>query len=72
MPEFSRGVKEYIRAHALVEVTFPVDFRDNAEVNCYQCKILPPQLPQLRPKRGNLRVPRQIHREPLPPHFLFR
>lgn len=38
MPEFSRGVKEYIRAHALVEVTFPVDFRDQAEVNCHQCK----------------------------------
>lgn len=38
MPEFSRGVKEYIRAHALVEVTFPVDFRDHAEVNCHQCK----------------------------------
>lgn len=38
MPEFSRGVKEYIRAHALVEVTFPVDFRDHAEVNCNQCK----------------------------------
>lgn len=39
MLEFSRGVKGYIRAHALVEVTFPVDFRDNAEVNCYQCKF---------------------------------
>lgn len=38
MPEFSSGVKEYIRAHALVEVTFPVDFRDHAEVNCHQCK----------------------------------
>lgn len=22
----------------MVEVTFPVDFRDNAEVNCNQCK----------------------------------
>ena len=38
MPEFSRGVKEYIRARAVVEVTFPVDFRDNAEITCYQCK----------------------------------
>ena len=38
MPEFSRGVKEYIRARAMVEVTFPVDFRDHAEVNCHQCK----------------------------------
>lgn len=38
MPEFSRGVKEYIRARTTVEVTFPVDFRDHAEVNCCQCK----------------------------------
>lgn len=38
MSEFSRGVKEYIHARAMVEVTFPVDFRDNAEVNCNQCK----------------------------------
>lgn len=38
MSEFSRGVKEYIRARALVEVSFPVDFRDHADINCYQCK----------------------------------
>ena len=38
MPEFSRGVKEYIHARAMVDVTFPVDFRDHAEVNCHQCK----------------------------------
>lgn len=38
MPEFSRGVKEYIHAHAIVEVTFPVDFRGNADINCHQCK----------------------------------
>ena len=38
MSEFSRGVKEYIHATAMVEVTFPVDFRDNANVNCYQWK----------------------------------
>lgn len=38
MPDISRGVKEYIRARALVEVSFPVDFRDHADINCYQCK----------------------------------
>lgn len=38
MSEFSRGVKEYIHARAMVEVNFPVDFRDHAEVNCHQCK----------------------------------
>lgn len=38
MPDISRGVKEYIHARALVEVSFPVDFRDHADINCYQCK----------------------------------
>ena len=38
MAEFSRGVKEYIRARAMVEVTFPVDFKDNVDIRCCQCK----------------------------------
>ena len=38
MAEFSRGVKEYIRARAMVEVTFPVDFKGNVDISCYQCK----------------------------------
>lgn len=37
MPEFSSGVKEYIRASAIVEVSFPVDFHDRADVSCSQC-----------------------------------
>lgn len=38
MAELSRGVKEYIRARAMVEVTFPVDFKGSADISCYQCK----------------------------------
>ena len=34
MAEFSRGVKEYIRARAMVEVTFPVDFKGNVDISC--------------------------------------
>lgn len=38
MPDLSRGVKGYVYARALVEVTFPVDFHDRADINCCQCK----------------------------------
>ena len=37
MANFDSGVKSYIRAKATVEVSFPVDFRDNADISCYQC-----------------------------------
>ena len=37
MPEFSSGVKKYIRASAIVEVSFPVDFHDRADVSRSQC-----------------------------------
>ena len=40
MANFESGVKSYIRAKATVEVSFPVDFRDNADVSCYQCYFL--------------------------------
>lgn len=39
MPEFTSGVKSYIRATATVSVTFPVDFKDRAEITCYQCRF---------------------------------
>lgn len=38
MSDFSSGVKAYITGEATVKVHFPIDFKDNAEVNCYQCK----------------------------------
>ena len=39
MADFSSGVKRYIKAVAVVEVCFPVDFRDSMDVNCHQCKF---------------------------------
>ena len=37
MANFDSGVKRYIRARAVVEVGFPVDWRDNADISCKQC-----------------------------------
>ena len=37
MADFSSGVKRYIKARAVVEVNFPVDWRDNEEVACKHC-----------------------------------
>ena len=34
---FDSGVKSYIIGRATVEVSFPVDFRGNADVSCNQC-----------------------------------
>ena len=39
MPNFDSGVKAYITGEYTVKVHFPVDWKDNAEVNCYQCKF---------------------------------
>lgn len=39
MANFDSGVKSYIKATATVTVAFPVDFRDNADINCYQCRF---------------------------------
>jgi hypothetical protein len=36
---FDSGVKSYIKAYAVVEVGFPVDWKDNPDVCCYQCKF---------------------------------
>lgn len=38
MANFSDGVKGYIMGECKVKVHFPVDWKDNADVNCYQCK----------------------------------
>lgn len=38
MANFETGVKDYIHAYAIIEVNFPIDFRGNPDVNCYQCK----------------------------------
>lgn len=39
MADFESGVKSYIKAYALVKVSFPVDFSGRSEINCYQCKF---------------------------------
>lgn len=37
MANFDSGVKRYIKTRAVVEVGFPVDWRDNAEIACKHC-----------------------------------
>ena len=39
MANFDSGVKRYIKARAIVEVGFPVDWKDNAEIACKHCKF---------------------------------
>ena len=39
MSDFSSGVKRYIKARAVVEVNFPVDWRDKEEVACKHCQF---------------------------------
>lgn len=39
MADFSSGVKSYITGKCEIQIHFPVDFKDNAEVNCYQCRM---------------------------------
>ncbi|MBQ8552530.1 MAG: hypothetical protein IJ428_06945 [Clostridia bacterium] len=39
MANFDSGVKAYITGECTVKVHFPIDYRGNAEVNCYQCKL---------------------------------
>ena len=39
VPNFDSGVKAYITGEYTVKISFPVDFKDNADVCCYQCKM---------------------------------
>lgn len=39
MPNFDSGVKRYIKAVAVVETYFPVDWHDRADVSCRQCNF---------------------------------
>ena len=39
MANFDSGVKRFIRTRATVEVLFPVDWRDNAEIACKHCNF---------------------------------
>lgn len=37
MASFESGVMKYIKARAVVETSFPVDWRGNAEIACKHC-----------------------------------
>ncbi len=37
MPNFESGVAKYVKATATVTVNFPVDFRGQADISCFQC-----------------------------------
>ncbi len=39
LSNFDSGVKSYITGECVVKIHFPVDFKDNADVCCYQCKM---------------------------------
>lgn len=40
MPNFDSGVKSYVKTYAVVEVSFPVDDKDRADISCKQCPYL--------------------------------
>ena len=37
MANFETGIKAYIKATAVVETFFPIDFKGNAEIACKHC-----------------------------------
>lgn len=39
MSRFENGVKRYVTGYTVVEVHFPVDWRDNPDISCFQCKF---------------------------------
>jgi hypothetical protein len=39
MSKFDSGVKRYIKAYAVVEVGFPVSWRDSEEIACKHCQF---------------------------------
>ena len=36
---FDSGVKAYIKARAVVEVNFPIDWKDNPDIACKHCQF---------------------------------
>lgn len=38
MRDFDDGVKAYVTGECTTKVHFPIDWKDNADVCCYQCK----------------------------------
>ena len=37
MADFTDGVKRYIKVQGIITNYFPVDFKDNEDISCYQC-----------------------------------
>lgn len=37
MANFDSGIKKFIKAYAVVEVNFPVDWKDKSEIACKHC-----------------------------------
>ena len=40
MADFESGVKSFIKGKTEIEVGFPVDFKDRADISCEQCPYL--------------------------------
>ena len=40
MADFSSGVSGYIHAEAVIAVSFPIDWKGNADISCRQCPYL--------------------------------
>ncbi len=40
MADFESGVKSFIKGKTEIEVNFPVDFKDKADISCRQCPYL--------------------------------
>ena len=40
MANFESGVKGYVTGQYLVNVNFPIDFKDNVEIACKHCQYL--------------------------------
>lgn len=40
MAYFESGVKDYIKAYAVIEVCFPIDFKGNSDISCRHCPYL--------------------------------
>lgn len=49
MANFDTGVKEYIKAYAVVETCFPVDWKGNAEIACKHCNFFRKSYAEMRP-----------------------
>ena len=39
MSRFDSGVKAYITGECTIKVHFPIDWKDKADVSCYQCEF---------------------------------